>query len=49
MTVKELIEAISKMPPQAQLQDVRLKVGDGWVETLTDVSWEGTHIQLEAH
>lgn len=45
MSVNELIEELRKLPPQAALQPVHVKVyGEG---ELTRVSWEGNHITLE--
>lgn len=46
MTLKELIEEFQKLPPQTQLQDVRVE----WRYSdrqIVAVKWQGTHTQLE--
>lgn len=46
MTVKELIEELNKLPPQAQLQDVRVysRYRD---HDVSRVSFQGNHTKLE--
>ena len=40
MNIKELIEALQKLPTQTQLQGVRIKIKDRYCEgDLTDVVW----------
>lgn len=49
MSVQELIEALKKLPQNAQLCDVRLKISSRWHDTydIKSVVWQGNHTTLE--
>lgn len=48
MDVKTLIEELKKLPPQTELQEVRVKQGYQTAQ-ITDVIWEGNNVTLEAN
>jgi hypothetical protein len=47
MSVQELMEELKKLPPTAQLQDVRLKTSRYEADDLKTVRWQGNHVTLE--
>lgn len=50
MDVKTLIEELKKLPPQTELQEVRVKTSQyGTGTELTDVVWHGAHVTLEGN
>lgn len=46
MTVQQLLDQLKKLPPQTELQEIRVK-GDYGSREIVDVKWQGTYVGLE--
>jgi hypothetical protein len=46
LTVEQLLKELAKLPPQTNLQEVRVK-GDYGSREIVEVKWQGTYVGLE--